>query len=75
MPHKKKSMASLVWDINSKAGQALIKAVNDGEIDEDVPPNLMCKSRKMWKDYNATPFRCALHRAIAAKKRVDGADG
>jgi len=61
-------MANLMWDSNSKAGQALIKAVNDGTIDEDIPPNLVCMSNKLWWDYNTTPFCCALCRAFAAKK-------
>jgi len=65
MPRTKKSthMAKLMWDSTNKAGQALIKAVYDGIIDEDIPSNLMKKTNKLWKDYDTTPFCCALCRA------------
>jgi len=48
-PCTKKSthMAKLVWDSTNEAGQALIKAVNDGIIDEDVPFNLVKKTNKL----------------------------
>jgi len=62
-----------MWNSTNEAGQALIKAVNDGIIDEDVPPNLVRKTNKLWRDYNPMPFRCAFHRAFAAKKAEQNA--